>query len=106
MKLKKLLEMMSWNEDDIKAAKNAQPNLDKAVKIHNRLMSSIIPKRKKLQKELTSILNQEYGQGQRGGEVEELKSKIKEIDDKVSVSEDNIKRLTRIRDGILQMKKK
>lgn len=100
MRLKNLLES-PWNEADKEAAKNAQPNLDKATETHNKLVS----KRDELQKKITTISHQESGQGQRGGEVEELKSKIKDLNDEVSESEVNIHRLTRIRDGILQMKK-
>lgn len=103
--LLKDLNEMEYNQSDLDAIKNAQPKLDKAVKAHNTLMQEIVPQRKKLQSELDDIENQEDGQGQRYDDIEELKDKIKILDDKASASGFVIDDLTRKRDAIHQMSK-
>ncbi len=94
MKYSKLLTEMTWNEEDIKIASQAQGKLDDAVDAHNDLMSKVIvPKRKKLVYKLNGIERQEDGQGQRGDEVAELKSAIKELDNMATESQDIVARL-------------
>jgi len=106
MKYKNLLTEMQWNDNDIKAIKNAQPNLDKAEKLHKKLLKKLNPIKKKLQTELNMILKQETGRGNRGEEEHNLKNKIQSIDNQIEESEKEINRLTRVRDSIIQMQKK
>ena len=105
MKYNKLLIEMTWNEEDIKIASQAHGKLDDAIDAHNILMSKVIvPKRKKLLYKLNGIEKQEDGQGQRGGEVAELKTAIKELDDMTNESQNIVDRLMNSIKRINQMR--
>jgi len=104
MKLKHLIEM-EWNENDIEIAKNAKSEMEKVSKQHDKLVSELNPKRKTILKKLKEIESQESGQGQRGDEVLELKTELKDIDDKINKSQTEVDRLTRVYTEIVKMRK-
>lgn len=104
MKLKHLIEM-EWNENDIEIAKNAKSEMEKVSKQHKELVSKLNPKRKTILKKLKEIESQESGQGQRGDEVAELKTELKDIDDKINKGQTEVDRLTRVYREIVKMRK-
>ncbi len=104
MKLRKLFES-TWNKLDHEAFENAKPNLDKVLKDHKKLLKELNPLKRKYNKIFNELVHVENGQGQNYDEIESIKGKLKVIDDKITKSEKEVKRLEKIYYELLRMVK-